>query len=161
MTVITPCTHPDNLYLISLMIPSDVRWIVVFDSDVMPIKPPDNCEAYCHQKEGSVDGNAQRNYGLTLVESGYVYFMNDDTLPHPKMWRAVSGCEFDMVVFRKAKRNGMLWGNGYVVNARVAKQLRFKDDSNIAQEGYFHECYKLANTRYELNEVLALEGVIG
>ena len=94
LNIITPCSRPENLHLISksINIPKEnYRWIVVFDFDELPDKEliPNNCEVYLHRDSDSTAGHAQRNYAIDLIEDGYVYSNDDDTLLHPELWENI------------------------------------------------------------------------
>ena len=67
LNIITPCSRPQNLDVISksINIPRDqYRWIVVFDLLEAPDNIPDNCEFYNIKDAKSTSGNAQRNLVL-------------------------------------------------------------------------------------------------
>ena len=110
INIITPCTRPENLSAISesINIPSEhYRWIVVFDAPQIPeMQLPSNCECYAHQNEGSVFGNAQRNYAKTLINDGYVMYMDDDNILHPNFWDEVKDCTSDVVCWKQIRKDG-------------------------------------------------------
>jgi hypothetical protein len=98
LTIITPVTRPDNLYLIYPTLPwhwFDLTWICVMD---------DHCSRsrydkifghgiiweHCHDPL-SVYGNAQRNMALDKVFDGLIYFLDDDTIMHPLFGPIVNG----------------------------------------------------------------------
>ena len=168
LTIITPCSRPNNLHIMSLYIPKDVRWIVVFDNEVMPLQPPSNCEAYCHTSDRSIVGNAQRNYGLTKVTGGYVYFLDDDTLLHPELYDVVKKSQFDFIHFMQAHRNGGIRlvgdkvGAGdidtgcFVVKAEIAKAMHWAEDQYVADGYYAAACYSNSKTTKHINHVLSV-----
>jgi hypothetical protein len=115
LTIVTPCTRPQNLTTISdsINIPRDrYRWIVVFDSEPYEVEVPDNCEVYFHRDPepipGSLSrGDAQRNFALDMITSGHVYLNDDDTTIHPELWGAVSDLGgHDFISFDQAWRDG-------------------------------------------------------
>jgi hypothetical protein len=117
LTIITPCTRPQNLKTISesITIPRDrYRWIVVFDSDPYEVEVPDNCEVYFHRDPepipGSLSrGDAQRNFALDMITSGHVYLNDDDTTIHPDLWdnvRDLGGHDF--ISFDQAWQSGVV-----------------------------------------------------
>ena len=88
LNIITPCSRPHNLQKIyeSINIPKEnYRWIIVFDAKDIPDNIP-NCEPYAIKVENSIVGNGQRNYALNLIKTGWIYFNDDDTTIHPKLW---------------------------------------------------------------------------
>jgi len=92
ITIITPCSRPQNLKDIFASMNFDYveKWIIVYDTtnDRAYTKqfPGHDCvmEEECY--EDGVTGNAQRNYGLSLVKEGFVYFLDDDNIVHPDLW---------------------------------------------------------------------------
>jgi hypothetical protein len=112
LNIVTPCSRPQNLHLISnsINIPRDCyRWIVVFDGNEPPTKNliPDNCEIYCFQDKDSAYGHYQRNYALELIKDGYVYFNDDDTILHRNLWDNIRMLENDFITFNQLHQNGM------------------------------------------------------
>ena len=92
LNIITPCSRPENLNVISesINIPNEnYRWIVVFDLENIPKNIPGNAEAYCHKNINSAFGNSHRNFGIGLVENGYVYFNDDDTILDKNLWGSI------------------------------------------------------------------------
>lgn len=93
INVITPCTRVDNLWKIydSINFPN-YRWLVVFDGKHISSIPPDlppTVEPYIVTDDIGIMGNSQRNYGIDLVEDGWVYFLDDDTVIHPHLYSTV------------------------------------------------------------------------
>jgi hypothetical protein len=72
---------------------------------ILTMYPP-NTHMYFHEQQGSVFGNAQRNFALDLVEHGYVYFLDDDTLLHPELWDSVKDLDNDFIHFNQLSKNG-------------------------------------------------------
>jgi len=121
LNIITPCSRPQNLMIISesINIPREnYRWIAVYDSEV-PLSPdlvPYNCEIYNHKNHQSISGNSQRNYALSLIKDGYVYFNDDDTLLHPELWDNIKDIEnVDFISFKQNNKNGGLRLMGDVI----------------------------------------------
>ena len=141
LNIITPCSRPQNLKLISesINIPKEnYRWIVVFDG--LEIKEiPNNCEAYSIKDNNSIYGNAQRNYALDLITDGYVYFNDDDTTIHPELWDEIKDKENDFISFKQSNKDGSLRleGNEIIPN--------FIDSHNFIASS------KCINTRWVLN----------
>jgi glycosyltransferase involved in cell wall biosynthesis len=95
LTIITPCSRPENLSFIydTIRITKVDKWIIVYDTtntggnfekrfnrpniiEVGHVSPPET---------GS--GNSQRNVGLNMVRTGMVYFLDDDNVIHPEFWK--------------------------------------------------------------------------
>jgi hypothetical protein len=113
LNIITPCSRPQNLHKISesINIPRDnYRWIVVFDSDMLPDNKyiPENCEYYIHKNIESISGNSQRNFAIDMVEEGFVYFNDDDTIIHPNIWENIRDCDYDFISFSQQWKDGRL-----------------------------------------------------
>jgi hypothetical protein len=101
LNLITPCSRPENLLKISSQIPiiEDLIWWIVFDS-AKPINislnypPQTNIHYY---NDDSKAGNGQRNYALDLITEGYIYFLDDDTIPKEKLfeiWKTLPPNQF-------------------------------------------------------------------
>ena len=45
--------------------------------------------------EGTCSGNSQRNRALKLVQSGLIYFLDDDNIVHPNFWNLLPEMELD------------------------------------------------------------------
>ena len=91
LTIITPCSRPENLPAILKSIRLDKAvWIIVYDTTKERTYPrlfadePRIREVDC--ASAGISGNAQRNYGASLVEEGLIYFLDDDNIVHPHFW---------------------------------------------------------------------------
>ena len=94
-TIITPCSRPQNLLALKASIDFKVatRWIVVHDCQAKPFVkglPDDEKveEVPCYTRSKS--GNGPRNLGLSMVHDGFVYFLDDDNVVHPKFWSCIA-----------------------------------------------------------------------
>lgn len=93
--IITPCSRPDNLPKLfeSLKTFSDkLVWYIVHDSlDKRCIfnNKFNWIKEFSFHLDGGVAGHAQRNFALDLIESGYVYQLDDDNLLHPYLIPAI------------------------------------------------------------------------
>lgn len=128
LNIITPCTRLQNLNKIaaSINIPKNsYRWIVVFDSHAIPQSIPEICEPYAIKIKGSVFGNGQRNYALNLVKQGHVYFNDDDTLLHSKLWEVISPLTQDFISFQQVYRDGKLRLKGDVISPNMIDSHNF------------------------------------
>ncbi len=174
LNIITPCSRPQNLTTIneSINIPKEnYRWIVVVDSPDLSILDdyilPENCEFHCYQENGSKAGHAQRNYALSLIENGYVYSNDDDTVIHSNLWDNIKDLNEDFISFDQENQNGTLRLKGnnialhrvdshnFIVNRATIGDTKFYIDRYDA-DGYFAiECFGKAQTKYYIPKVLS------
>lgn len=100
LTIISPCSRISNIeHLRYNIIHNDksqyiFRWLLILDKSKIDqndsklqaeLKWLDNIpgfEYYFYNNEGSISGNSQRNFGLSLVNAGWVYFLDDDNVIH-------------------------------------------------------------------------------
>jgi hypothetical protein len=120
LNIITPCTRPENLYIISksINIPKEkYRWIIVCDSEKLPDNTliPDNCEIYTYKDPNSISGNAQRNYAIDIVKEGHIYVNDDDTILHPNLWENIKNLDQDLISFSQEEKNGQLRLKGEII----------------------------------------------
>lgn len=173
INIITPCSRPENLHKISnsINIPKkNYRWIVVFDMDEFPDKSliPENCEPYLYRDKDSIAGHSQRNFAISLVEKGYVYSNDDDTLIHPNLWENIKYLDNDFISFSQIDKNGNLRlvgdnitvnhidSHNFIVSSSIAKTVKYITN-NYAADGYFaEECYNKSNNKIFINEVLSI-----
>lgn len=172
INIITPCSRPENLHNISrtINIPrSNYRWIVVFDlhecdSNLIP----DNCEYYFHKNDMSISGNSQRNFGIDLVNEGYVYFNDDDTIIHPNLWNEIYTLDNDFIHFAQIWKNGNLRllgdtielakvdSHNFIVSIDTIGNTRWILNKYEA-DGYFAmDCYKNSKNPLYLQKALSV-----
>ncbi|HXK19795.1 MAG TPA: glycosyltransferase family 2 protein [Polyangiaceae bacterium] len=89
LSIITPCSRPQNLSRIWPTLPPGCQWLIILDrtdSSEVPeaLKSAPGVEIQCLKGGGSW-GNPQRNRGLSLAKRDYVYFLDDDNIVHPKL----------------------------------------------------------------------------
>jgi hypothetical protein len=95
LTIITPCSRPENLPVVLRSINFDVvnRWIIVHDTQRRPfvkVFPDDEkIEEYSCEGPPNRSGNGPRNMGLNLVTDGFVYFLDDDNIVHPSFYTEI------------------------------------------------------------------------
>jgi hypothetical protein len=119
INIITPCSRLNNLAKIaeSINIPWRMfRWIVVIDAHKQPsdlVNIPKSAEAYWF-KDKSSSGNGQRNFALDLITKSppdkkyknFVYFLDDDTLMHPDLYKTINGLKNDFIHFDQQNTDG-------------------------------------------------------
>ena len=172
INIITPCSRPENLKLISesINIPAQkYRWIVVFDGFTYEEEDiPNNCEAYCIKDSNSIYGNAQRNYGIDLVNEGHLYFNDDDTEINERLWENIKNLDEDFISFGQLNKDGTLRLEGKIVavgyidshNFIVSRECVGDTRWNLSRydaDGVFaHECYKHAKTKKYIPKALSV-----
>ena len=171
LNIITPCTRPENLKQISesINIPREnYRWIVVFDAESIPEDIPDNCEPYAIKVKDSVFGNGQRNYGLSLIKNGHVYFNDDDTTIHPLLWDNIRELSEDFIYFKQNHKSGKIRITGDTVGRGFINSHTFIISyncigitkwviNNYEADGIFgEECYNKSKTKILIPEVLSI-----
>ena len=153
LNIITPCSRPQNLSLIfdSINIPiSNYKWIVVFDSATIPYNNIfNNTEFYCYKDYKSKYGNAQRNYALSLITDGHVYFNDDDTIIHPLLWDNIKELDnYDFISFDQCNKNlklrlksdtisiGHIDSHNFICSYNLCKNLKW-DNKKYSADGIF------------------------
>lgn len=115
LSIITPCSRPENLpaiYSSILSMNSDeVEWIIIYDSD----KIDERIRQYesfvpiilTNQKRGNGNGGMQRNKGLELAKGKWIYFLDDDNLIHKKLLKKIQsfGDEKTILIFNQFATN--------------------------------------------------------
>lgn len=155
LNIVTPCSRPQNLHTIanSINIPREnYRWIVVFDGDLLPDSEliPNNCEIYTYTHPESRVGHYQRNFALDMIESGHVYFNDDDTIIHPELWQNISALNNDFITFNQNNKDGSarlhnrpvsvcnVDSHNFIFDVEISKGIRFTNlyegDGIFAQE---------------------------
>jgi len=176
INIITPCSRPENLTRIKLSINiplENFRWIIVFDAEEVPelsIPKTDfnNTEFFAHKNPDSCCGNAQRNFALDLVEDGYVYFQDDDTLMHPEFWESVKDLNYDFISFNQSFTNGILRlkseiieiGNidshNFLLKKSIIGETRWENENYCADGLFANTCAKKTNNIFFLDKVLSV-----
>jgi hypothetical protein len=172
LNIITPCSRPQNLDVISksINIPRDqYRWIVVFDAIEVPENVPENCEAYAIKDFNSMSGNAQRNFALDLVTHGHIYFNDDDTIMQPNLWNEIKDEDLeDFISFKQVNKNGSIRLEGsnislghidshnFIVSIECVGNKRWVLNRYDADGLFAHECYEKAQNKMYIPKVLSV-----
>lgn len=172
LNIITPCSRPQNLITISksINIPKEnYRWVIIYDGDTLPDSDliPDNCEVYLHRNEKSVAGHSQRNFALDMIETGYIYFNDDDTIIHNDLWENIKDTTEDFISFMQETKDHRirLKGNvisvynidshNFIIKKNIIDNTRF-DVTKYEADGYFaSECFKKSNSHKYINKILS------
>lgn len=164
ISIITPCTRPENLFRIKESIPFEYvhEWIIVYDESKIsnPHLFQDNkIKEYSCKNNNSINGNAQRNYGLDhLTGDTYVYFLDDDNIIHPQFHTLIQTIEPKRIYTFDQKRppdefpyKDILTGNEigmfqidtsmFLVDSSLCKYIRWVVDEYAADAIFIVECY--------------------
>ena len=100
LTIITSCSKPENLSKLfeSIRFEHVEKWIIVYSKPnyIRKYKSYHNiveCECF----DEGVLGFPQKNFGLKFVNSGSVYFLDDDTIMHPDLWNNINKISEDNI----------------------------------------------------------------
>lgn len=172
LNIITPCSRPENLEIISksINIPRDqYRWIVVFDLLDKPENIPDNCEWYVIKDANSTSGNAQRNFALNLVTHGHVYFNDDDNIMQPNLWDEIKDEHvMDFISFKQTNKDGSVRLEGlnisvgtidshnFVTSAKCVGDTRWILNKYDADGFFARECFEKAKYIMYIPKILSV-----
>jgi hypothetical protein len=117
LTIITPCCRQNNIPMLYASIQFDKidKWIIVYDTSHdrtytrLYNGHPQIVEVECN---AGISGNPQRNYGMTLVDDGFIYFLDDDNIVHPDFWSIVDqlNCKY-FYTFDQLQGHSIFYGN--------------------------------------------------
>jgi hypothetical protein len=171
LNIITPCSRPKNLQIISssINIPKEnYRWIVVFDMLEKPDNIPENCESYCFKDFKSISGNAQRNFALDLINNGHIYFNDDDTVIHKDLWENIKCLDEDFISFMQEDKNKKIRTTGlnvrvdkidshnFIISKRCSENIKWEIEKYNADGFFACECYNIAKTKKHIDKVLSI-----
>lgn len=116
ITILTPCSRQKNLPTLLNSIDFDKidKWIIIYDTsknrtyEKLYTDHPKILEVECDTS--GVVGHPQRNYGMSLVEDGFIYFLDDDTIVHPNLWTLIDTLDpqFFYTFDQQREQNGQL-----------------------------------------------------
>lgn len=178
LSIITPCTRPENLMRLKESIPFEYvhEWIIVYDTSKVEnphLFQDDKIKEYSCQGD-SIVGNIQRNYGLDhLTGDTYVYFLDDDTIMHPDMGDFLKTIEPNHLYTFDQSRNSSVFpytdrltGDKiemfhidtamFLIDSSLCKTIRWVADEYTADAIFIVECYSAnpSNWMY-VNRVLS------
>lgn len=127
MIIITPCSRPENLFLLKDSIKvKHTTWYIVYDSDT-PI------QTFKHELniielniKGGMYGNKQRNLALDTILNNniqdFIYFLDDDNVIHPEFETtfeylySIPTSITNLITFDQETLNGIRKGNILIRN---------------------------------------------
>jgi hypothetical protein len=178
INIITPCSRPENLLKIaeSINIPiENCRWIIVFDADEVPKLPIldfINAEFYAHKNIKSCVGHSQRNFALNLINDGYVYSLDDDTLLHKELWESIKNLNSDFISFNQAFKDGSLRlkagrtdvgyidSHNFLLKRTLIGDTRFEVDDYNADGVFADACAKKTNDLVFIDKTLSVYNIL-
>lgn len=150
--IVTPCSRPENLQLMSETIPPFAKWFVMVDASVKPDATIREGVIVLSDKSGS-HGNPLRNEFLDMMEGlfsddDWVYVLDDDNVFHPRLAESVEELmkmDCGMITWAQegrlpatdAPRVGNIDTACYMFKAKAIDGLRFTMD--YVADGIFAE----------------------
>ena len=125
LTIITPSCRQANIPKLYDSIDLDKidKWIIVYDTSknrkyTKLYDNPKILEVEC-DRIGKV-GHPQRNFGMNLVDDGFIYFLDDDNIIHPNFWNIIDslipGKFYTFDQLRNIKKQQILKGNNIKID---------------------------------------------
>jgi len=154
LTIITPCCRQSAIPILYNSIRFDKinKWIIVYDTSQNRKYNKiynDNPQILEVEVNKGISGNPQRNYGISLVDDGFIYFLDDDNIIHPHFWSIIDILDnnkfytFDQL---RTKKCDVLYGNNinvghidtamFLVHRKQIGNIRWIENLYEA-DGYF------------------------
>jgi hypothetical protein len=129
ISIVTACCRPSNLDTIYKSIQFDLihKWYIVYDTsknrsyEKIYRSHPKIIELEC--SDVGIAGNPVRNLAISLIDDGFIYFLDDDNIIHPDFWTVVPSLDI---------RNFYTWD-----------QLRNKDGDDTDWQMFINEKGKI------------------
>ena len=149
LTVITPCSRPENLARIRPTLEAggkffNVRWMIVVDG-----KAPPACQAadglgeiFCHHDPRSVAGKGQINFALDRIQDGWVWVLDDDNVAHrdffPRLWQMMEAHPHaGAFIFPQKTRTGQRGAAPGMVRETLIDQAQYVVDRKLIGDARF------------------------
>jgi hypothetical protein len=167
ITIITPCSRPENLKKLfeSINFEFVSEWIICYDFNVLnpsslsPRFDHPQISEYYVANDHSVSGNYQRNYGLSKIknENVYLYFLDDDNIIHPDLYKIpLKACNF--YSFNQLRNDKIFEGNVpkpqkidsamVLIYYPLVKGIKWELEHYHSDGLYIYECYKKCINRW-------------
>jgi SAM-dependent methyltransferase len=182
ITIITPSYRIQNLKKIYETINFDYvdEWIIVYDGSKITENPNlfnhEKIKEYVHYNNNSCFGNAQRNFALNNIknENTYLYFLDDDNLINPELYKLLEIIEKDkLYTFNQIRYPNLelLKGNEIketkidtamiLISYNLCKNIKWNLYEYGADFRYINECYNQNKDKWiYINNVLAYHNII-
>lgn len=173
LTIITPCSRPENLSKILDSIDFNYvdEWMIVYDGTKFPpgystFKDTiysSKISEYVYGDVNSCVGHAQRNYGMTMVKNSntYIYNLDDDNIVHPDLYSFVEtiGDSVKFYSFNQNNHGIISTGNRFflggidtaifIIHYSLCKDINWIVNKHDADGYFFLECYNLHKDKHE------------
>jgi cellulose synthase/poly-beta-1,6-N-acetylglucosamine synthase-like glycosyltransferase len=164
--IVTACSRPENLPVITKTIPKECSWIVCLDALVKDNVESNRATVIKSPFTGNT-GNMIKNYALDQAkfdDNDWVYFLDDDNVVHPEWFKEVVGNlnKGDMLVWGQRLKNNRIRLRpvkvprikeidtaSYMIKWKALKNFRFHEsmyeaDGLMAEQVYAkHGCYTI------------------
>ena len=171
ITIITPCYRINNLQKLKDSIDFDYvdEWLIVYDGSKITENPRlfendlsrEKIREFIFRDDNGTSGNPQRNFALKLVtkEDTYIYYLDDDNIIHPDLYKLLDIIEDNKIYSFNQKRPidvfpyvDLLKGNEielfkidtamFLIDYRLCKNINWILDKYNADGYYIKECYE-------------------
>jgi len=168
--IVTPCSRPQNLQIISESIPPFAKWIVLHEPSVI-LPTIHNMVAIECPKTGFVGADG-RNYfieNFPLTDDDWIYSLDDDNIVHPKMISVIPDLldkDFSIIYWGQLNKNNTIRlvpldsimintidAASFISKWKFNKHLRYNTDAYNYDGLYAIECSK-NGPRLKLNDYL-------
>ena len=184
ITIITPSIRPENLQKIKDSINFDYvnEWIIVYDKNKIKENPmlfssteETKIKEYMYSDTNSISGNAQRNFAIDnmLYKDTYLYFLDDDNIIHPDLYKLLNKLEnnkmytfdqkrpIDIFPYKELLKGDTIELNNidtamFLIDYNLCKDIRWQNDKYNADGYYILDCYNNnKNNWIYVNELLS------
>ena len=157
--IITPCSRPQNLQVISKTIPIDSRWIICSDQNLDINLTIPHTHLKC--KQTGKFGIKARNYVLdnfTFQNSDHILFHDDDNIIHSKLYSVISqyfDYDFSIMCWGQLNKDNSIRLEpssnpkrykidtaSYLIKWKYNKFVRHQEDLYIHDGIYAEDCSK-------------------
>jgi hypothetical protein len=153
--IVTPCSRPENLDIISQSIPAECKWIIIHENDIK--LPERNNTLLLKCDRTGPWGHAGRNFFLdnyNLNDEDWIYFLDDDNIIHPHFANAFQQLlttDYSIIHWGQLNQNNeirLIPDIGidkidtacYMVKWKHNKHIRYNDEKYNADGFYAIDC---------------------
>jgi hypothetical protein len=172
LTIITPSCRQENILKLyeSLNFDKIYKWIIVYDTtknrkyNKLFVGNEQIIEVECNSD--GISGNPQRNYGISLINDSFIYFLDDDNIIHSNFWNIVDILDnnYFYTFDQQRTNNNIFLGNNikidnidtaqFIVHKNHIKDIKFIIDKYNADGYFISDIYKNnINSHKYINEI--------